>query len=91
MVYLGSGRRWATVVRIQHPPHDDPKGTVLEGLVYDAISAPGFSRACYPPEIYSIIELSSFSLDIGKSFTLSVGDGRVGTLECTAAGWRAMI
>lgn len=72
----------ASVVRVKHPPHDDPKGSILEGLVRDALG---------DVAIHGIVQLPQATWNRGASATLAVGDGRVGSLECTVAGWQVHI
>lgn len=79
---LHDGAEHASVVRVKHPPHDDPKGSILEGLVRDALG---------DVAIHGIVQLPLATWNRGASATLAVGDGRVGSLECTVAGWQVHI
>lgn len=79
--------RNATVVRLSYPPHEMPHGSILEGLVLQDLE-PVYGRGV---KIYGIVELASSMWSPGATRELALGDGRVGTLECTAHGWATHI
>ena len=76
----------ASVVRLMVPPHDLPKGTILEELVTDALEETSEGRVI----LAGVVELPAAVWSNGRCQDLAVG-GRVGSLECTDGQWRVHV
>lgn len=75
----GAERR-ASSVRVVFPPHEPPRGSVLEELI---ISALRVDHADAPTvNLHGAISL------YGADREIVVGDGRVGSAEFLGDGWR---
>lgn len=72
------------VVRVNYPPHEEPKGTILEDLLRAAIPYAG-----YPVSIDGAMQLPPQRL--GMSLDLATGTGHIASVECYAAGWRVVM
>lgn len=84
--YDGNGNR-ATVIAIKHPPHDEPRGSVLEELLIEGIvEAESISKD--DVLLSGAVELGLSAWSPGACRELVTGEGRVGSVECTATGWR---
>lgn len=77
----------ATIVPLAHPPHEAPRGSILEELVVEALAdAHGMPSADLL--VNGVFELPSAAWSQGRSFEIAVGEGIVGSVECTVEGWR---
>lgn len=75
----------ATVVRIDHPPHEAPAGKVLDDLVLDAVR--GHNPKVEGVRVVGVCELAPAHWSRGAQRAVSLGDGRVAALECGGNGW----
>lgn len=75
------------VITLTVPPHDSPKGAVLDELARISLSVTPFLG-----RLVSVQELPAACWSPGAYRDLSLGDGRVATLECRSAdGWRVHV
>lgn len=82
-------KRQASVVKITHPPHEQPRGEALDDLCYAAlVNEPTCVKLKCKDALTGIVELPNANWAGGRIAELSVGDGRVATLECSQGNWR---
>lgn len=79
----------ASVVRVLAPPHEEPKGTILEELVVDAL-ADHHSVEADAIEVLSVVELPNATWCHGQTREVVVA-GRAASLEAGHNGWRIHI
>lgn len=84
VTWIDANRRTnVEVITLTVPPHDMPKGATLDDLARLSLASRWMSR------LVSVQELPAACWSPGAYRDLSLGDGRVATLECTSAeGWR---
>lgn len=70
-----------TIVRVEHPPCEEPKGSILLDLLCDGLPAGDTIFA-------GAMQLPNAVWHGGMSLELAVGDGRVASVECTQGAWR---
>lgn len=74
----------ASVVRLSCPPHDEPRGRVLDDLAKEAIAGSGAAKM---PEVLGVVELPPAQWSRGAQRAVSLGTGKVAALECGGNGW----
>ena len=93
--YDGNGNR-ASVVKVAHPPHDEPRGSILEDLLRDAIAATETdfcNQTMAGPDVLlnGAVELQTAAWAAGHCREIVTGEGKVGAVECTGGDWRVVL
>lgn len=86
----------ATVAKIQHPPHDEPRGSVLETLLRDYIAQnetdyDGETLATPDVLLNGAVELTTAAWAVGHTREIVIGNGAVASVECTGGDWRVVL
>jgi hypothetical protein len=84
--YDGNHNR-VDVVTIIHPPHEEPRGAVLEALLIDGLAR---KHEVEDPMLHGAVELSAAAWAAGQTREVVIGDGYPVVVECTGGAWRVI-
>ena len=79
--YDGNDNR-VSIVKVKHPPHEKPRGTILE----DLLSQPLLDQCLVM--INGYVELPGAAWNQRAHRELGAGNGQPLSLECGAEGWK---
>lgn len=71
-----------SIVRVSHPPHDEPRGSMLRDILAEGLPAPG--------DVLGAVALPPSSWSNNQTLELATFDGRIASVECTGGAWRVV-
>lgn len=71
-----------SVVRVSHPPHDEPRGSMLRDILAAGVEMSGHV------DVLGAVELPDAAWNNNLVLEVATFDGRVASIECTGGAWR---
>lgn len=75
------------VIRVVHPPCEEQKGGALDELILASLP----KGARWAAVIEGAVQLPHAHASVGTSLTIALGNGQVGSVECSDGAWRVHV